>query len=94
MIALALMMLIHLLIKYLTNPFIYVIVIVRKNKLDIKIPSTPVKAPYSDIPVTEEEIQKRKVRLTRLEEIGASCTKFDGEMKQKILIGCKQCYIL
>ena len=49
------------------------------KKLNIKIPSTPVIAPYSDIPVTEEEIRKRQVRLKRLEEIGASCTKFDGE---------------
>lgn len=48
------------------------------RNLDIKIPSTAVNAPYSDIPVTEEEIRKRQVRLKLLEEIGASCTKFDG----------------
>lgn len=48
-------------------------------KLDIKKPSTPVNAPHSNIPVTQEEIEKRKERMIRAEEIGASITKFDGE---------------
>ena len=48
-------------------------------KLDIKKPSTPVNAPHSNIPVTQEEIEKRKKRMNQAEEIGASITKFEGE---------------
>ena len=46
-------------------------------KLDIKKPSTPVNAPHSYAPVTQEEIEKRKKIMIRAEEIGASITRFD-----------------
>lgn len=50
-----------------------------KNMDKQKKSTEPFIAPYSNIPVTKEEIESRHTKINRAEEIGASITRVTNE---------------